>query len=85
LMMGPAELRAYVDANGSVPLNTDDFPYLEYFVPRDLFYQVLDNSSEFARNLTNPGDLVSGLPPSSRAALEPLLADRVRLLTESSE
>jgi len=37
LIMGPAELRTYVDSGGPVPLNTDAFPYLEYFVPRDLF------------------------------------------------
>ena len=32
LLMGPRELRAYVEAEERVPVNTDDYPYLEYFV-----------------------------------------------------
>ncbi len=82
LLMGPAELRAYVDAGGDVPLNTDDFPYLEYFVPRDLFYRVVDNSRTFAPHLADPRDYVTGIPEESLATLEPLLATRAADLTE---
>lgn len=83
LLMGPAELRAYVDASGGVPLNTDDFPYLEYFVPRDLFYRVLDNSSEFVAHLADPARYTTALPEASRESLAPLLEARGEILTGS--
>ena len=30
LLMGPEEIQAFVNADGSAPLNTDDYPYLEF-------------------------------------------------------
>jgi len=61
LRMGPAEIRAYVDAEPDVPLNTDDHPYLEYFVPRDLFFTTADNLRELSRHFAEPGRL-RGVP-----------------------
>ncbi len=58
LRMGPAEIRAYVDAEPDVPLNTDDYPYLEYFVPRDLFYTTADNVRELSRHVVDPAQLL---------------------------
>ena len=85
LMMGPTELRAYVDAGGDIPINSDAFPYLEYFVPRDLFHGPLDNVREFVPHLINPADYVEGLPREWRALLEALLENRVdRMLEEAA-
>jgi spermidine synthase len=69
LLMGPEELRAYVADGGNIPLNTDDSPYLEYFVPRDLFYRPIDNTREFVPHLVAPASRVVGLPESEAAAL----------------
>jgi spermidine synthase len=80
LLMGPEEIRAFVAAGGDVPTNTDDYPYLEYFVPGDLFYTVEENASEFARHLSDPRDFVRGIPPESAARLAVLAADRERWL-----
>jgi spermidine synthase len=62
LRMGPAEIRAYVDAEPDVPLNTDDSPYLEYFVPRDLFYTTADNVRELSRHVVDPAQLLVNVP-----------------------
>jgi hypothetical protein len=56
--MGPAEIRAYLDDEPDVPLNTDDSPYLEYFVPRDLFYTTADNVRELSRHVVDPVQLL---------------------------
>jgi spermidine synthase len=75
LAMGPDQIRSYVEdvADGEqVPLNTDDYPYLEYFVPTDLFFTSEDNVREFARHLAQPADLaklVTNLPPEAVAYL----------------
>ena len=58
LRMGPAEIRAYLDAEPDVPLNTDDSPYLEYFVPRDLFYTTADNVLQLSRHVADPAQLL---------------------------
>ena len=68
LRMGPAELRAYVDAEPDVPLNTDDYPYLEYFVPRDLFSTTADNVRELSRYFADPGALVVKAPSEAEGA-----------------
>jgi hypothetical protein len=47
-----------VDADPNVPLNTDDYPYLEYFVPRDLFSTTADNVRELSRYFADPSALV---------------------------
>jgi spermidine synthase len=77
LVMGPDQIRAFVDAETDVPLNTDDFPYLEYFVPGDLFARTRDNVLAFARYLSDPATLTRGLPPGSRAVLDQLTAKRM--------
>jgi spermidine synthase len=83
LLMGPEEIRAYVAAEPGVPLNTDDHPYLEYFVPADLFFGPLDNVRELVKHMADPADLVRGLPPSARARLELMTRNRgQRLLAE---
>jgi spermidine synthase len=62
LRMGPAEIRAYVDDEPEVPLNPDDSPYLEYFVPRDLFYTTDDNVRELSRHVADPARLLVNVP-----------------------
>ncbi len=73
LIMGPDQIESYLaDSVEEVPLNTDDYPYLEYFVPTDLFFTSQDNVREFARHLAQPADLtklVSNLPPDAAAYL----------------
>jgi hypothetical protein len=63
-IMGPAELSAYLAADSGVPLNTDDYPYLEYFVPRDLFHGTDENVRELARYAI-PGSSVRDDPEPS--------------------
>jgi spermidine synthase len=61
LLLGPAGIRAYIADEADVPLNTDDYPYLEYFVPRDLFYTTADNVRELSRHAADPArGLVEG-------------------------
>ena len=68
LRMGPAEIRAYVDAEPGVPLNTDDYPYLEYFVPRDLFATTADNVRELSRHVVDPARLLVNVPAGAAVA-----------------
>ncbi|MFQ5415991.1 MAG: fused MFS/spermidine synthase [Myxococcota bacterium] len=84
LIMGPAELRAYVDAGGDVPLNSDSYPYLEYFVPRDLFRGTVDNLREFVKFLANPADYAERMPPKSRARLDRLVEGRAERMLEDA-
>jgi len=82
LLMGPQELRAYLRDTPEVPINTDDHPYLEYFVPRDLFATTPDNAREFAKHLSDPAQLVRNLPPDAAIRLRELGRERSeRLLT----
>jgi spermidine synthase len=67
LRMGPDEIRAYVDDEPDVPLNTDDYPYLEYFVPRDLFYTTADNVRELSRHVVDPAQLLVNVPGKDTA------------------
>jgi hypothetical protein len=76
LLLGPEEVRAFVDAEPGVPGNTDDFPYLEYFVPSDLFSRPLDNVAALLRHQTDPTRFVRNLPPQSAARVRALVADR---------
>jgi hypothetical protein len=75
--MGPAEIRAYVEDAANVPLNTDDYPYLEYFVPRDLFHTTADNVREFAAHRVDPVELVEQIPADAAARLAALSRDRL--------
>jgi spermidine synthase len=77
LLMGPAEIRAYVEDAANVPLNTDDYPYLEYFVPRDLFHTTADNVREFAAHRVDPVELVEQIPADAAARLAALSRDRL--------
>jgi len=72
LLMGPDEIRAYVEAEPNVPINTDDYPYLEYFVPGDLFYTSLDNVLEFSGYLSDPAEFVHNLPHDAATRLATL-------------
>ena len=86
LLMGPEEIQAYLDDEPGVPLNTDDYPYLEYFVPGDLFYQPVENVREIVRHLADPARYVSNQPQVSIDSLHRLIADRKdRLVTELSD
>ena len=75
--MGPDEIRAYIEEVENVPTNTDDYPYLEYFVPGDLFYTSLDNVRELVRHAANPLDYVRNIPSQQAAALERLGDERM--------
>ncbi len=74
LLMGPEEIRAYTNAEPNIPTNTDDYPYLEYYVPGDLFYTPRDNVKQLVQYLTDPTRYVRNLPPES--------VERVRQLSE---
>jgi spermidine synthase len=83
LLMGPEEIRAFVDAEPGIPTNTDDYPYLEYFVPGDLFYQPIDNVRELVEYQTDPTRFVVNQPAESIAAVRALVRVRGRdLITE---
>jgi spermidine synthase len=68
LLMGPEELRAFVGKD-QVPLNTDDHPYLEYFVPGDLFYRVDDNERALTEYLAVPASYVHNVDDASAAEI----------------
>jgi spermidine synthase len=76
LLMGPAEIRAYVEDVPQVPLNTDDYPYLEYFVPRDLFYTTADNVRELSAHAVDPATLVESIPEDAAGRLSKLSGRR---------
>jgi spermidine synthase len=78
LLMGPAEIRAYIEDDRDVPLNTDDYPYLEYFVPRDLFHTTAENVRDFAAHLVDPASLVENIPADAADRLSTLSKDRLR-------
>ena len=78
LLMGPAEIRAYIEDDRDVPLNTDDYPYLEYFVPRDLFHTTAENVRDFAAHLVDPADLVENIPADAADRLSTLSKDRLQ-------
>ncbi len=85
LVMGPAEIEAFVGVDPDVPLNTDDYPYLEYGVPGDLYYRPIDNVSQFVPHLVDPTDLVTNLPAEAATRIERLVDGRgQRLLDELS-
>lgn len=83
LLMGPEEIRAYVAEEPGVPLNTDDYPYLEYFVPRDLFSSTARNVDAFLGHLVRPSSLVENMPPASKRALEALARERAERLARA--
>jgi hypothetical protein len=86
LLMGPEEIQAYLDEEPGVPVNTDDYPYLEYFVPGDLFYQPVDNVREIVKHLADPADYIKNQPQTSVDRLHQLITDRKeRLVTELAE
>jgi hypothetical protein len=76
LLMGPRELRAYVEDEEGVPVNTDDYPYLEYFVPRDLFYTTADNVRALSLHAVDPAELVAHIPRQDAARLSKLAAEQ---------
>jgi spermidine synthase len=72
LLMGPEEIRAYLDEDPEVPLNTDDHPYLEYFVPGDLYARSADNLRELAPHAADPARYVDNVPADVAARLRSL-------------
>lgn len=62
LLLGPEEARAYCEADPEAPLNTDDFPYLEYQAPREVFRRPRENVVELVKFAKPRADLVKGLP-----------------------
>jgi hypothetical protein len=86
LLMGPDEISAYVNAEEDVPLNTDDYPYLEYFVPGDLFHQPIENVRQLVEYQANPGKQVYNLPEDAAETINSLVLDRkARLVNEMLE
>lgn len=83
-LMGPEEIRAFVDAEPDIPENTDDYPYLEYFVPSDLFYDEQDNVQEMVKFLADPTRLLRALPRESAAKIRRLSAGRAERLIGSA-
>lgn len=80
LLMGPEELRRFVDAEPGVPENTDDHPYLEYFVPRDLFHGDQGNVREIVKHLADPARFVTDLPPEKASEIRRLIRGRAERL-----
>ena len=64
------------------PLNTDDHPYLEYFVPGDLFFRVEDNARAMAEHLSPPDRQVVGASPAALRELRVETRDRERWLLQ---
>jgi spermidine synthase len=69
LVMGPEEIRAYLAAEPGIPLNTDGHPYLEYFVPGDLFYGTSDNIRALAPHAADPTRYTRNLPAEAAARI----------------
>ncbi|HZU95739.1 MAG TPA: fused MFS/spermidine synthase [Planctomycetota bacterium] len=86
LLLGPEEARAYVNGDASAPLNTDDFPYLEYQCPREIFFRPRQNVEELVRYARPRADLVRGLDPAIVARFEEAVKGRnERLVGELGE
>jgi spermidine synthase len=85
LLMGPEEIQAYVDAEPGVPTNTDDYPYLEYFVPGDLFFRPSDTVREIVKHPVDPTRFVRGQPPESVARVRELIEGRSERLVSELE
>jgi hypothetical protein len=82
LLMGPDEIRDFVNSE-PVPSNTDDYPYLEYFVPGDLFARPADNVRAMLPHLTDPTRFIRNEPPGFATRVQELIEGRAeRLLTE---
>jgi spermidine synthase len=82
LLLGPDEIRAFIDAEPDIPTNTDDYPYLEYFVPGDLFYQPINNVRELVNYQTDPTRFVTNQPAESMSLVRTLIRNREKLLIE---
>jgi spermidine synthase len=82
LLMGPSDIREFVNEDPTVPVNTDDHPYLEYFTPGDLFYQPIQNVRELVRHATDPAGLIENQPAESAALVQSLVRNRERTLID---
>jgi spermidine synthase len=85
LLLGPAEIRAYLAAEPGIPRNTDDYPYLEYFVPADLNYAPIDNLRELLRFEGDPASALPGLPGEVASRLRERARGRAERLLEGLE
>lgn len=84
-LLGPEDLGRFLEAEPDTPLNTDDHPYLEYFVPGDLFYRPVDNVRELLRFASNPAQHVRHMPPNAARRLEALVEERPRRILSQLE
>lgn len=82
LLLGPDEIRAFVEADGGAPSNTDDYPYLEYFVPRDLFARPLANVQAIVAHSTEPTRFVVNQPAASAARVREQSVGRAERLID---
>jgi spermidine synthase len=83
LLLGPDEIRRFAGSRPGIPLNTDDRPYLEYFVPADLFYRPADNLRALLAYEAAPWNLVRNPPADSVERLRQRVDGRAeRLLRE---
>ena len=76
LILGPEEIEAFVAAEPGVPLNTDDYPYLEYFVPGDLYVGVDENVEALIAQTVDPTRFVRGLSPVTAERIRAMAAER---------
>jgi hypothetical protein len=76
LILGPKEIATFIEAEPGVPLNTDDYPYLEYFVPGDLYVGIDENVEALTARTGDPAQTVRGLPPASAEEIRKLAAVR---------
>lgn len=82
LLMGPDDIRDFVNEDPATPVNTDDHPYLEYFTPGDLFYGPLQNVRGLIRHGTVPTRLVMNQPAESVALVRSLVRNRGQALID---
>ncbi|MFT5444660.1 MAG: spermidine synthase, partial [Myxococcota bacterium] len=85
LLMGPDDIQAYLNVESDIPINTDDYPYLEYFVPGDLFHRPVENVREIVEHLADPTDFLINQPPESVARVRALIEGRAERLVRELE
>ncbi len=78
MILGPEEIAKFVEAELGVPLNTDDYPYLEYFVPGDLYVGIDKNVEALTAQEGDPAQTVRGVPGASAEKIRALAAARFK-------
>ena len=84
LGMFVADLRSHKDFSGNGPLNTDEFPYIEFSVPKNALRYTTDaNQTALLQVFTPiPSDWLTALPPETVERLQSE-HEAVRLMLES--